>query len=241
MALDKNDGIFLPSIEGVVSGKTSQVDGMNGIMNNLIGNDNFLKDKKLDRGNYVGSGELLRKDDNGIWGGEFGGYIQDPIPKELNKRYIDNINGKAFICIKAGDSSVVSNTIEYFTPCNVVGNLDKLNNIKNFFENSDFGLDVGIFKTYKTGRLNNSSESQQFPVGTYIFSAPHGGRNNQNYLSFISLTGYSSEDVWKDVVNLNSGGTSETYKFQFNPYKRAIRNVSSTEKGCYLINIGVSY
>ncbi|MGL5716614.1 MAG: hypothetical protein ACRCX2_26605 [Paraclostridium sp.] len=43
MALDKNDGVFLPSIEGVVSGKTSQVDGMNGIMNDIQGNCNYLK------------------------------------------------------------------------------------------------------------------------------------------------------------------------------------------------------
>ncbi|MGL5189349.1 MAG: hypothetical protein ACRC7S_06795, partial [Cetobacterium sp.] len=45
MALDKNDGVFLPSMEGVVSGKTSQVDGMNGIMNNIQGNCNYLKNK----------------------------------------------------------------------------------------------------------------------------------------------------------------------------------------------------
>lgn len=55
MALDKNDGTFKPSIEGVISGKTSQVAGMNVLLNDLIGNDNYLKDNKLDKGSYTGT------------------------------------------------------------------------------------------------------------------------------------------------------------------------------------------
>ncbi|MGL5714998.1 MAG: hypothetical protein ACRCX2_18425 [Paraclostridium sp.] len=62
MALDKNDGTFSPSIEGVISGKTSQVTGMNGLLNDLIGNDNYLKGKKLDRGSYTGTAEDLSND-----------------------------------------------------------------------------------------------------------------------------------------------------------------------------------
>ncbi|MGL5749570.1 MAG: hypothetical protein ACRCXT_03510 [Paraclostridium sp.] len=51
--LNKDDGIFLPSIEGVVSGKTSQVAGMNEIMNNLIGNDNYLDKRKMSTENTI--------------------------------------------------------------------------------------------------------------------------------------------------------------------------------------------
>lgn len=43
--LDKNDGVFLPSIQGIISGKTTQVDGMNGILNNIQGNCNYLYNK----------------------------------------------------------------------------------------------------------------------------------------------------------------------------------------------------
>ncbi|MGL5714603.1 MAG: glycosyl hydrolase family 28-related protein, partial [Paraclostridium sp.] len=62
MALDKNDGTFSPSIEGVISGKTSQVSGMNGLLNDLIGNDNYLNGKKLDKGSYTGTAEDLSND-----------------------------------------------------------------------------------------------------------------------------------------------------------------------------------
>ncbi|MGL5717814.1 MAG: right-handed parallel beta-helix repeat-containing protein [Paraclostridium sp.] len=65
MALDKNDGTFKPIIDGIVSGKTSQVTGVNEILNNLIGNDNYLKNKKLDNGNYVGTAEDLNNDIKG--------------------------------------------------------------------------------------------------------------------------------------------------------------------------------
>lgn len=65
MALDKNDGIFRPIIDGVISGKTSQVTGVNEILNNLIGNDNYLKGKKLDNGNYIGTAEDLSNDIKG--------------------------------------------------------------------------------------------------------------------------------------------------------------------------------
>ncbi|MGL5753037.1 MAG: hypothetical protein ACRCXT_21020 [Paraclostridium sp.] len=62
MALDKNDGNFRPIIDDIVSGKTSQVAGVNEILNNLIGNDNYLKGKKLDNGNYIGTAEDLSND-----------------------------------------------------------------------------------------------------------------------------------------------------------------------------------
>ncbi|MGL5752515.1 MAG: hypothetical protein ACRCXT_18410 [Paraclostridium sp.] len=51
--LNKDDGIFLPSIEGVVSGKTSQVAGMNDILNKLIGNDNYLDKRKMSTENTI--------------------------------------------------------------------------------------------------------------------------------------------------------------------------------------------
>lgn len=47
MDLNKNDGSFSPSIKGIESGKTSQVDGMNGILQELVNNDNYLNDNKI--------------------------------------------------------------------------------------------------------------------------------------------------------------------------------------------------
>lgn len=47
MDLNKNDGNFNPSIKGIESGKTSQVDGMNGILQEFINNDNYLNDNKI--------------------------------------------------------------------------------------------------------------------------------------------------------------------------------------------------
>lgn len=43
--LDLNDGIFRSSIDGIENGKTSQVTGMNNILNQIQGNANYLKKK----------------------------------------------------------------------------------------------------------------------------------------------------------------------------------------------------
>ncbi|MGL4790366.1 MAG: hypothetical protein ACRCW1_03060 [Anaerotignaceae bacterium] len=123
MALDKNDGTFIPSIDGVISGKTSQVTGMNGLLNDLMGNDNYLKDKKLDRGNYNGTAERLHTDSDAIWGGlDGGGRIEDStVVKEVGKRYI-GADGKAYICRVPSNI----NNLDNYTPCNVVDNLGKI-------------------------------------------------------------------------------------------------------------------
>ncbi|MGL4454055.1 MAG: hypothetical protein ACRCTZ_23135 [Sarcina sp.] len=169
MALDKNDGTFSPSIEGVVSGKTSQVTGMNGLLNDLIGNDNYLKDKKLDRGNYNGTAEKLHTDSDAIWGEEYKGRIQDSIPKELNKRYIDNINGKAYVCIKNGDSNIISNTTEYFKECTVSKNLME---IEAFKKTEELILFNGAFIIKKTGNI----VTMTCDTGTLLAGLGDGGR-----------------------------------------------------------------
>lgn len=63
--LDLNDGQFRPSIDGIENGKTSQVTGMNRILNFIQGNINYLKslvDSKANRTLNINAG-------NGLQGG----------------------------------------------------------------------------------------------------------------------------------------------------------------------------
>lgn len=76
------------------------------------------------------------RDKNAIWGGlDGGGFIQDPaITKIPGKRYIDNVDNKAYICnIGRGTSDIGTNaninTTQNYAACNAVDNLDKLLNL----------------------------------------------------------------------------------------------------------------
>ena len=63
--LNLNDGKFRPSIDGIENGKTSQVVGMNKILNEITGNTNYLKslvDSKANRTLNINAG-------NGLQGG----------------------------------------------------------------------------------------------------------------------------------------------------------------------------
>lgn len=62
MSLNKNDGIFRSSISGIVSGQTSQVEGVNVILDYLMGNTNYNNTKKLDKGTYTGTAKDLDND-----------------------------------------------------------------------------------------------------------------------------------------------------------------------------------
>lgn len=61
--LDLNDGQFRPSIDGIENGKTSQVTGMNRILNFIQGNINYLKslvDSKANRTLNINAGKGLQ-------------------------------------------------------------------------------------------------------------------------------------------------------------------------------------
>lgn len=91
-------------------------------------------------GNYDGTGEDLKNEidvleeinselvtqDNAIWGGLYGGYIQDDSEKIVGQRYIDQIDGKAYICKVPSQI----NSIENYTPCNVVDTASKLDGLQ---------------------------------------------------------------------------------------------------------------
>ncbi|MGL5714290.1 MAG: hypothetical protein ACRCX2_14815 [Paraclostridium sp.] len=82
MALDKNDGTFKPSIEGVISGKTSQVAGMNALLSDLIGNDNYLNENKVEYKNSKGEydpNKSYAKDDVVFMDGHEVGYVHEII------------------------------------------------------------------------------------------------------------------------------------------------------------------
>ncbi|MGL5050783.1 MAG: hypothetical protein ACRC6E_09210, partial [Fusobacteriaceae bacterium] len=51
-----NNSVFLRDIDGVEHGKTSQVNGMNSILNNLLDNDNYLNNKIVTTQIKAGSG-----------------------------------------------------------------------------------------------------------------------------------------------------------------------------------------
>lgn len=159
---------------------------------------------------------LTNTDKNGIWGGEYGGKIQDPIPKELNKRYIDNINGKAFICIKSGGSSVVSNTIEYFTPCNVVDNLDKLQNLVTGTEGFNGHMTIGKY-TINWGYL--LCDNANFTIGT--LSKPFTKTALQSFANYDypdskKKVAVSSAPNGLDKIKVFAGDVDTTAPGQYN-------------------------
>lgn len=205
MALDKNDGTFSPSIEGVISGKTSQVTGMNGLLNDLIGNDNYLKDKKLDRGNYTGTAEKLNNGVNSAWGGEYAGDIQDSIIKEVGKHYRDRINGKGYRCIKSGGSNITTNTTEYFEPCNVVDNLDKLQNL------SDLKLLLQD-ESYENMVFANSTKDLIDSIRNYQYLGIQVGESVNDYdfriIPTDLVTRSSDNAIFMEYYD-NNGGSSE--------------------------------
>lgn len=154
---------------------------------------------------------LTNTDKNGIWGGEYGGKIQDPIPKELNKRYIDNINGKAFICIKAGDSSVTSNTTEYFTPCNVVDNLGKLQNLVSITydaANSTQIAKIGNivrFTIYRTIGFD-SPPLQPYEISASVFKFPFALKKIHSIISGGSVDNVTATRYF--ILSTNNAGVS---------------------------------
>ncbi|MGL5717716.1 MAG: hypothetical protein ACRCX2_32190 [Paraclostridium sp.] len=73
--------------------------------------------------------EIVDVDKNAIWGGEYGGYIQDTsVTKVVGKRYIDQFDKKAYECLVPSHENTISN----YQACNVKDNLSKLNNLSNY-------------------------------------------------------------------------------------------------------------
>lgn len=111
--LNKND---LPTLPSDIM-RTGNYDGTGEDLKNEI---DVLEEK------ISGSAEDLVTQDNAIWGGLYGGYIQDNSQKVVGQRYIDQIDGKAYICKVPSQI----NSIENYTPCNVVDNTNKLDGLQ---------------------------------------------------------------------------------------------------------------
>ncbi|MGL5191853.1 MAG: hypothetical protein ACRC7S_19600 [Cetobacterium sp.] len=88
--------------------------------------------------------EVVDRDKNAIWGGlDGGGLIEDPsVTKVVGKRYI-GADGKAYICRVPSN---INNSTNY-TPCNVVDNLDKLQNLFKFYTRKNGNLIINISLT----------------------------------------------------------------------------------------------
>ncbi|MEG2347291.1 MAG: hypothetical protein RSB50_06375 [Cetobacterium sp.] len=100
----------------------------------------------------------IQRQDDAIWGGpDGGGLIEDPsITKEIGKRYI-GADGKAYICLVPSNI----NNKDNYMPCNVVDNLDKLQNLtRTFYLNNDtLVLRINIIKNLCFFNFAISAES----------------------------------------------------------------------------------
>lgn len=167
---------------------------------------NNLNELKLDNGGYTGNAQGLKDLSTSIWGGVYGGIIQEQGLKEVGKHYIDNINGKAYRCIKSGNWT--TNTIINFEECNVQENLNKL---KKFYKGTDYNsnfsyTDANVGLKIFTRVIENVSSS----TPAYTYNLPFTSATS--YIAIPTLWHAAALDPAANAVvtcNQMSGGTCE--------------------------------
>lgn len=167
---------------------------------------NNLNKIKLDNGGYTGNAQGLKDLSTSIWGGVYGGIIQEQGLKEVGKHYIDNINGKAYRCIKSGNWT--TNTIENFEECNVQENLNKL---KKFYKGTDYNsnfsyTDANVGLKIFTRVIENLSSS----TPAYTYNLPFTSATS--YIAIPTLWHTAALDPAANAVvtcNQMSGATCE--------------------------------
>lgn len=167
---------------------------------------NNLNELKLDNGGYTGNAQGLKDLSTSIWGGVYGGIIQEQGLKEVGKHYIDNINGKAYRCIKSGNWT--TNTIENFEECNVQENLNKL---KKFYKGTDYNsnfsyTDANVGLKIFTRVIENVSSS----TPAYTYNLPFTSATS--YIAIPTLWHTATLDPAANAVvtcNQMSGATCE--------------------------------
>ena len=167
---------------------------------------NNLEKLKLDNGGYVGNAQGLKDLSTSIWGGVYGGIIQEQGLKEVGKHYIDNINGKAYRCIKSGNWT--TNTSENFEECNVQENLNKL---KKFYKGTDYDsnfsyTDANVGLKIFTRIVENVSST----TPAYSYNLPFASATS--YIAIPTLWHTAALDPTANAVvtcNQMSGGTCE--------------------------------
>ena len=92
----------------------------------------------------------------------------------------------------------------------------------------------------------NGAESDDLPVGQYIVIGTHsGGFLDQNLIGVFTITSYYSvnQDKWIDVEPISSymsaASNDATYRLQFNPYRKRVRNTTANPKNYYAYYLGV--
>ena len=191
--LNLNDGKFRPSIGGIENGKTSQVVGVNSILNAIVGNTNYLKaevDKKANRNINITAG-------NGLQGG-------------------GNLTTNRTINVVSTDDSLVvgADSIKVNTYNGVDGTSTtrpgSANAVKMAYDKANTKLDAGLVSTdYNSGKKIEdkikSIDSGKVPKTTQVIAGnglAGGGVLNGN----VTLNVVSADEgiiVNADNIKLN--------------------------------------
>lgn len=74
--------------------------------------------------------------------------------------------------------------------------------------------------------INGYEEYTVQQTGLYLVVHYHGGVNRQNYLTAISVSGYSNENKWYECQRLieEHWSDSSAVNLEYNPYLKKLRN-----------------
>ena len=123
--------------------------------------------------------------------------------------------------------------------------LSSVDLIKLFNSLDNLSGDIGPFRKIELGVLMNGAESDDLPVGQYIVIGTHsGGFLEQNLIGVFTIVSYYSvdRDKWIDVEPISSymsdASLDNTYRLQFNPCRRRVRNTTANAKNYYAYYLG---
>ena len=198
-------------------------------------------DKKLDKGTVpasLNSAEKIVAALQGNGGLKFDEnllYLNDEGTKKVGYYYLDRLADGIFECLEQTEETV--NNSAKFRDISNKASADRLDNLSG---------DIGPFRKIELGVLMNGAESDDLPVGQYIVIGTHsGGFLEQNLIGVFTIVSYYSvdRDKWIDVEPISSymsdASSDNTYRLQFNPCRRRVRNTTANAKNYYAYHLGV--
>lgn len=161
-------------------------------------------------------------------------HIGDAGTKRVGYYYLDKLKDGIFECLE--ETTTTINDSSKFRDISNKASADRLDNL---------GENLGSFSKIIFGSLSNSKESERLPVGHYIVIGSHtGGTITQNLIGLFTISSYDNieHDKWINIEPLapymSNALNDNSYRLQFNPYRRRIRNTTANAKFYWAFYLG---
>ncbi|MGL6174698.1 MAG: hypothetical protein ACRC1P_08875 [Cellulosilyticaceae bacterium] len=150
----------------------------------------------------------LEKFCNAIWGGGTTEvvHVQDVGTKLFGKIYIDKISKKAYRCIANPSTTSTDLTASNFEACNVVDNLDKLQNLPKI---KALTVDIDSGPLSPTNRRERKafdiSALNINPIYVFPYVPVTSAVSGVSYLECVSLASFNNNNI---IVDFDYGGST---------------------------------